>query len=345
MTEKALSREGPLARSRQRIDYLDAIRGIASLMVVVQHSAEIWVPGYLQWSLDFVNIGRVGIVAFFLVSGYVVGLTLTSQSAKTFSVRRFWRLYPAYWVATITYAAVIAATGSFKVDEYSIFVFILNVTMIQGFFGLMSVLGVAWTLGMEVVFYVQSIASKLMGQLEMSVWLGFIWLVFFAVQVAANKFMGINFQLPVPLMLFTASIGFAWYLWDTKKCKAVFAYLISVITAVPVLGGLLVPAPGPQGGWSPTGFNLSYLLGVAVVAIAYLFKSRQSPPILIWLGSISYGLYLIHASVLAALEVVDLPAPVLVLAAILASILAGWAMHIWLEKPAIKLGRKITDSR
>lgn len=344
MTEIALSTKVGPSKSGKRIEYLDAIRGVASLMVVVQHSVELWVPRFLRWSLDYVNFGRVGIVAFFLVSGYVVGLTLTSQSAQTFSVRRFWRLYPAYWAATIVYVAASVGTGSFKLDEYSIFVLILNVAMLQGFLGLVSVLGVAWTLGLEIVFYLQSVAMKLVSHLEKGVWLGFIWLVLFAVQVAANEFMGVNFQLPVPLMLFTASFGFAWYLWDTKKCKAVFAYLAAALTAVPLLGGLLVAAKVDQEGWSSIGFNASYLLGVALFAIAYSLRSRQSAPALIWLGSISYGLYLIHASILVTLQVFDLPAPVLVSAAVLASILAGWAMHMVLERPAIGFGRKITKT-
>lgn len=240
--------------------------------------------------------------------------------------------------------AATASTGSFILDEYSIFVLIINITMLQGFLAIGSVLGVAWTLGIEIVFYLQSVAGKFLGHLEKGVWLGFVWLVVFVLQVAANEFKGLNFGLPVPLMLFTASFGFAWYLWDTKRCKAVFAHLIAALTAVPLLGGLLVAPEVVQGGWSPLGFNVSYLLGVALFAIAYLLRSRQSLPILIWLGSISYGLYLIHASVLAALEVVDLPAPVLVLAAVLASVLGGWAMHAWLEKPAIWFGRKITAS-
>lgn len=344
MAVVAIGNAHNVARSGKRIDFLDAIRGIASVMVAVQHPLEVWVPGYLEWSLTYVNLGRIGIVAFFVVSGYVVGLTLSSQTSKTFIIRRFWRLYPAYWLTTLIYVGVSLLTGRLALDEFSLFVVLLNVTMLQGFLGVTSVLGVAWTLGSEIAFYTQSLVAKAGRALTHSVWFGFFWLALFGVEVATNRLTGSRFLSVAPLMMFTASLGFALFLWDSGKSKAVFTYLAAAALVVPALGQDFVYSPQyGDGSWRALGFNASYILGLALFATMYLTRHLPSPRILIWLGAISYGLYLIHGSVLAALEPLELPSPVLILAAITGSIVAGWATHVWIEKPATRLGRRLTS--
>ncbi|WP_175470108.1 acyltransferase [Curtobacterium sp. MCBA15_001] len=154
------------------MEFLDGIRGVAAFLVVIEHTAEAWVPGYTQWSIDTVNIGRVGIVAFFMVSGYVIGLTLSHQPVRTFAIRRFWRLSPIYWLATIIWVLV-DLPDTDPSSSYSLFVIAVNVTMLQGAIpGLVGILGPAWTLGAELLFYVQTAVAKQANVLRGSVYLG-----------------------------------------------------------------------------------------------------------------------------------------------------------------------------
>ena len=88
-----------------RIVELDAIRGIAALMVVLYH--------YTTWYVQSVGFsstaplfefwqGRLGVYLFFIVSGFVIFLTLEKcDNIKSFIVSRVARLYPAYWVCVI----------------------------------------------------------------------------------------------------------------------------------------------------------------------------------------------------------------------------------------------------
>ena len=51
---------------------------------------------------QYVNIGRFGVVAFFLVSGYIIPFSLErGGSVRRFAVGRFFRLYPLYWVSLV----------------------------------------------------------------------------------------------------------------------------------------------------------------------------------------------------------------------------------------------------
>ncbi|HEY2673131.1 MAG TPA: acyltransferase family protein, partial [Rugosimonospora sp.] len=83
----------------RRIEFLEAVRGSAATLVVLQHLLADEFPAYQRWTYHHVDLGRIGVVAFFLVSGYVIPLSLTGQTLRTFATRRFFRLYPSYWVA------------------------------------------------------------------------------------------------------------------------------------------------------------------------------------------------------------------------------------------------------
>jgi peptidoglycan/LPS O-acetylase OafA/YrhL len=78
----------------QRYAFIDAIRGIAALSVMLQHSLyqsgllgdfahHATLTGFIPTRLE---LGETGVVAFFLVSGFVIPLSLE----KTASFMLFW---------------------------------------------------------------------------------------------------------------------------------------------------------------------------------------------------------------------------------------------------------------
>jgi peptidoglycan/LPS O-acetylase OafA/YrhL len=75
-----------------RVEALDELKGVAILLVILYHAG-----GVLD--LSAAPHGEVGVDMFVILSG--IGLTLgsTAGGAGRFLLRRFWRIYPAYWVA------------------------------------------------------------------------------------------------------------------------------------------------------------------------------------------------------------------------------------------------------
>ena len=93
-----------------RYENIDALRGIAAMLVVWLHGAELFVRlpgidgrGQIWYDIAHtVDFGRIGVVAFFMISGYVIPPTLRGPLAngtRRFLVRRFFRLFPAYWLS------------------------------------------------------------------------------------------------------------------------------------------------------------------------------------------------------------------------------------------------------
>src|SRR5579864_4968448 len=86
------------ASSPDRLPFLDVLRGLAALAVVVEHGLAVTVPGYLDFSLGFFDMGQWGVTLFLLISGFIIPVTLERGGSNfKFWVNRFFRLFPLYW--------------------------------------------------------------------------------------------------------------------------------------------------------------------------------------------------------------------------------------------------------
>jgi peptidoglycan/LPS O-acetylase OafA/YrhL len=142
---------------------LDGLRLVAALMVCLYHytgrggtvSAS-WhgSPSHLFPTLSRAAVyGNFGVQFFFVISGFVICMSSWGRTLGDFFRSRVARLYPAYWVAlvlvTVASLALPAVVHAVRLDE-----FLVNLTMLQQPMGATRVLGVCWTLWVELRFYV-----------------------------------------------------------------------------------------------------------------------------------------------------------------------------------------------
>ncbi|MDQ0794404.1 acyltransferase [Streptomyces sp. B1I3] len=152
----------PAPREAGRLRALDGLRILAALMVCLYHYAgkngpvaEAWgqSPGLKFPTLSsFATYGSLGVQLFFIISGFVICMSSWGRSPGDFFRSRVARLYPAYWAAIviITAAAVLlpVVVRPLPLDEL-----LVNLTMLQQPMGVDRVLGVCWTLWVEMRFY------------------------------------------------------------------------------------------------------------------------------------------------------------------------------------------------
>jgi peptidoglycan/LPS O-acetylase OafA/YrhL len=146
------------APSPVRLGWLDALRGWAALVVVGFHlSPQILGTERHLAIMRFIDLGKYGVLLFFLVSGYVIPMSLERHG----SLRRFWigrlcRIYPAY-LATIAVVAVLAATGLLtwqaSLRAETVTGVLAHATMTPDLLGLRGAVRVFWTLAYEMTFY------------------------------------------------------------------------------------------------------------------------------------------------------------------------------------------------
>ena len=85
---------------------LDLVRSAAILLVLFSHTAEWWMGASRATEISSAYIGRIGVEAFFSLSGFLIGGILLRGIDDGFdaaALRRFWgrrwmRTLPAYWV-------------------------------------------------------------------------------------------------------------------------------------------------------------------------------------------------------------------------------------------------------
>ncbi|MGK0385786.1 MAG: peptidoglycan/LPS O-acetylase OafA/YrhL [Patiriisocius sp.] len=97
--------------------------------------------------------GYLGVDLFFIISGFVIMLSIKHRSLKKFMTSRFLRLYPIYWMCILITFFVTLLFGSIKFQS-SFQELLINATMFQGVFGVKSIDGVYWSLLVELKFYV-----------------------------------------------------------------------------------------------------------------------------------------------------------------------------------------------
>lgn len=99
-----------MATKTKKYEYLDSMRGIAILLVVLGHvgnmigeQAYAYFPSFLQ---QFIYNGHLGVQMFFVVSAFTLMMSYENrlgetQATKKFFIRRFFRIAPMYYLAII----------------------------------------------------------------------------------------------------------------------------------------------------------------------------------------------------------------------------------------------------
>jgi peptidoglycan/LPS O-acetylase OafA/YrhL len=322
----------------QRLSQVDALRGLAALSVVLFHYttrfAELYQPGQSQL-LSFPH-GYFGVNLFFIISGFVIFMTLErTEKPMDFVVSRFSRLFPSYWVAIVLTFAITHWLGlPGKLVEIG--PALANFMMIHSFFGVPHVDGVYWTLEVEMLFY---IGMFILYRLR---WLGSIHWVLAGLLALRLLYavMAKFFDIDLPWIAFRFlilqyipwfAVGICVYqltLQQHQKAQkwpllmAFAAVLTLVVAESALIGGLAV------------------LFGLLVYAAALGKLRLFDAGLFLWLGSITYPLYLIHENIGWSIQLQGLAHGVRLematLFVLILSLAVATAMTRWVEQPALR---------
>lgn len=272
---------------------LDALRGVAALIVFVFHVDELLLPGG----------GWIGVTAFFTLSGYLITSLLLAEAdsagrvaVRAFYVRRARRLLPAFaffLAVAATYAMAIGHRTVEAIPYAALYLGNLRSNAEMGF------LTHTWSLAVEEHFYVVwplvfVLARRRGWLLRATVGLllaSFAWRVALVVDGADWERVGRLSDVRAESVL----IGCALAVWVARGRSVAGSPARWVSVALPFL--LLAPA---------THAGLVAVVGFPVVAVAtagFIATSPGGGPSwLAWFGRLTYGFYLWHVLVLWVLK-------------------------------------------
>lgn len=300
--------------STHRIPALDGLRGLAILLVIGFHAYSRW-PELVPWATvhaDFppFRYGYLGVQLFFLISGFVILMTLeNSRSFLDFAWRRWLRLFPAMLIASL----IVFVTADLLAERPQglprLIDLIPGLTFTEPFVldkllgaEVKSLEGAFWSLFVEVRFYIVfGIAFFLFGDRSVYVLVGLLVLglvnslLVQSLDGTAIKALNLFSSLAYLKYFGWFAIGaFLYNAWRERGTKY-FYWSMALLPLAILANGDLEPG-------AVLTAALLYLVFVAALFNDWVGRFLSLRPFL-FLGYISYPLYLIHENAMLALMV------------------------------------------
>jgi peptidoglycan/LPS O-acetylase OafA/YrhL len=343
------------AAPRQRFLLIEAARGVAAIMVVLYHATRMAAlpknGGGAPFGTVFAHF-NAGVDFFFVLSGFVICWAHYQdlgqpRKAAQFAIKRFARIYPPYWGITVPLILIYLAFPSLGHPEQREPANIIHSLLLlpQAH---QPILGVAWTLVMEMIFYTIFLIFILLGRQALwllAIWAGIIVATGIGLLHVPTQHAGLWFGLATNSynLQFIIGVGTALMLRHAPSRHAAMIWPgIALFFAMMAL---------PLASFNPLYARLGLGLASALFILGAVDIERTRrvslPATCLLLGASSYAIYLIHVAIMpfAAImmrkaQIVHLFAPevnALILA--LTGIAAGIAYHIWAEKRLSRLFR------
>lgn len=344
----------------RRLAFIDTLRGIAVLAVLLQHALEQIVLSHAAGGYDrifhnvlgeYFNFGRFGVVLFFFVSGFVIPNSFPNSSSpiRDFAISRFFRLYPAYWVSIVV---VLLIAPAFEGKTFPLSQILANVTMLQMFMGIANLNIGYWTLAVELIFYVGCIALFAIGFLK-APWTAVCIVVAASLTaimafpfVKAHLFWGLaELMLDLTAMFLgkvvrDAAIGERLQWRHVAICTLLYA-LYAAVCAYRRYG-----VDYQDNFFCAYGMGAAYI-GGAIVFLAFVaLGERGASGVLSFVGRVSYSVYLLGPYVLVVIVQYfgtgQSPGQwsLFVIGVGLVSILVSWLNYLAVEKPMVTFGHR-----
>jgi peptidoglycan/LPS O-acetylase OafA/YrhL len=306
---------------------LNGLRFIAAFFVIINHTEQLKVFYQLGNGIvsDFAkNIGKLGVMLFFVLSGFLITYLLITEEkltgkihTKKFYARRFLRILPLYILIILIVFFVIHNFCFWEIprmkspiaDNFTT-ILLLHVFLVPNLataiYGFIPYIAQAWSIGTEEQSYlIWPIILKKFKKYRLSLMIGIV-IFHFIVKILLSN----TLQLPIPFKetinkfwvhfnIDSIAIGGIFALLLLNKNKILkfilninFFYFIAIITITLLAFAIKIPFFQYQ--------LYSFLFGIIIINLAVNEKLKNvlEWKVLNYLGKISYGIYMYHFIVL-----------------------------------------------
>ncbi len=338
-----------------RFHFLDSVRGIAAILVLLQHTCGIFFPLITkELTYSTLALGQMGVVAFFLVSGFIIPFSLEhSKSIMNFIVGRIFRIYPLYLLVIciqigMTYLPLQDGITNFSIVK----VLATHLIFIQEYFPFSSswsvnfVLG-SWTLFIEAIWYflVVSLFYFRISHYRFMT----ITLALFATLILASLMVDIRFPFGRMAMLYNCILGLHMYRWKTCSISdKTFMNLLFPSVVIISISLWMAYAHFKSDHFTFPCILFSWASAYAIFGLYFVFQKNKHgffPGILSFLGTISYSVYLTHFTILTLLLHFFGNSILTFCLVLFSTICFSSCTFYWIEKPGIRFGKSLVNRK
>ncbi|WP_460136623.1 acyltransferase family protein [Pseudomonas sp. S1_E04] len=300
-----------------KLNYIDTMRGIAILMVVLVHTAQPVVGKSNPLAL-MAEYGQMGVQLFFVASAFTLCHSWFGRHGERsklikYGIRRFFRIAPMFYLALILYFLLSIAENFYKLkliepaEQYTVVNILVNMLFLHGFYPLANnnVVPGGWSIGTEMAFYVvfpllvtwlskikiNLLSASIIICLTIFISQAFVFLiyVFTGKAVSNNNFLYFNMVVQGPVFI----IGMVFYflnkedLWPFRSTYPNALGFIFFTALALVLWKLREPN------------YYSIIPIISGFSFVFLFKVFElndalNSPLIRRIGAVSYSMYLLH---------------------------------------------------
>jgi peptidoglycan/LPS O-acetylase OafA/YrhL len=306
----------------KRIPELDGVRGLAIALVLIYHYANVAIPGnkVLNYAFLPTRLMWSGVDLFFVLSGLLIGGILLDyrESRRYYSVfyaRRVHRIFPIYYLMI---ALLVVGSWAFPhsplfLGSMPLWTFPLYAQNLMGDFTRAPVwIGVSWSLAVEEQFYLLfPLIVRLFSRKRL---LRLMGLCIFGAPLLRTILIlhGWRFEQVYPLLPCRAdalALGVVAAImirsenarnWIKENSNRLYLCLLALFVAMPTMLKWTTYLYVGTIGYSILAVTSFLLILLLLVAPLQLMKGAFNAPLLGWLGTTSYCIYLIHEPVRVA---------------------------------------------
>lgn len=290
-------------------DFITGLRAIAATMVVIMHTGALASLGDFGGVVN--SAGKYGVDVFFVISGFTVAKTFTDATGyRPYLIRRLFRIVPLYWVMIC--AGLVSARSGVDVSNWmtdlgaspDVYNLVMHLSLLSylDYRVANSVLGVEWTIPVEIFWYVM-----------LPVFLGFaktLSRVFGAVFVLA-VLTGVLSYLSKAFLGTSMAVKWSPVASGHWFFVGAFTYVLRNRLGDHVSAGMTTLAWGAIGMFAlAVSFKFTgrgEIIGLATAVLLVTASTTRVPaltrvlaaPVMLFIGSISYSIYLAHPLVIA----------------------------------------------
>jgi peptidoglycan/LPS O-acetylase OafA/YrhL len=314
------------------------------------HSFNQTIPTFISFfnsiNIPYINWGPLGVDIFFLISGFVIPISLAKYSRGSFVIRRFFRLYPTYFISFMFVILMLIVSSKYFGNIFPVSykdILLHSIIGLREIADLNSIDLVVWTLEVELKFYILTVIFLPLFR-DKSIFLFLIPTILAIILMILSFVISYHSNVFIPIIYMF--IGTSFYMHFKEAITAKQLIVISILLFI--LFNIVYRVVGNNVYslvyLNQMGFNGFYAL--LIFSTSYIFREKfRYNRVLGFIAKISYPFYIIHSisgyiimSILldnGFLAIYIIPITLIIL------ILVAYIIHKYIEMPSQKFGKKV----